>query len=67
MNSERMKVLEKALARKMPFGKYKGQTLEDIPDSYLEWASSAEWTADELAVDMDFVLVWRNETGTHVY
>lgn len=23
---------------KMPFGKYKGKCLRDIPDSYLKWA-----------------------------
>jgi hypothetical protein len=24
----------------MPFGKYKGTLIEDLPDSYLEWLSS---------------------------
>jgi len=27
----------------MPFGKYKGQRLAEIPDSYLRWFLSQDW------------------------
>lgn len=32
---------ERAMTR-MPFGRYRGELLAEIPDSYLEWAISGE-------------------------
>lgn len=31
------KILLEAIAFKMPFGKYEGQKIADLPDSYFEW------------------------------
>lgn len=28
---------------KMPFGKYKGQKLGDVPDSYWQWFIEQDW------------------------
>lgn len=67
MKTEKMKILEKALERKMPFGKYKGETLEEIPDSYLEWISAQDNVNDSLCIDIGFVLTWRKEIGSHIY
>ena len=31
------KLLLEAIAFEMPFGKYKGQKIADLPDAYFEW------------------------------
>jgi len=31
----------------MPFGKYKGKDIEDLPRSYLEWLSGEKWFWDK--------------------
>jgi uncharacterized protein (DUF3820 family) len=31
------KILQQLVTQKMPFGKYKGRLLSDLPISYLEW------------------------------
>jgi uncharacterized protein (DUF3820 family) len=31
------KILEEIVTQKMPFGKYKGKILSELPISYLEW------------------------------
>ena len=28
---------------KMPFGKYKGERLADVPENYLRWLGEQEW------------------------
>jgi len=33
---------EEAGKLKVPFGKYAGETIEDVPNHYLEWAAE-EW------------------------
>lgn len=45
MNTE---ILTDLVKVKMPFGKYKGKLLCDIPVSYLEWMNSKGWPAGKL-------------------
>ena len=32
---------------KVPFGKYKGKDIEDIPNDYLNWLQEQEWFCDK--------------------
>ncbi len=32
----------------MPFGKFKGQPIADLPPKYLTWLLSQDWVADPL-------------------
>lgn len=48
---------------KMPFGKYKGEQLEDLPDSYLYWiAENIEGNA-ELVKEAEDQLAMRQGQG----
>ena len=40
--------LEKLVAWKMPFGKYKGRLLADLPGHYLNWFARAGFPPGEL-------------------
>lgn len=40
--------LELLVVRTMPFGKYKGRTLADLPGHYLGWFARAGFPAGEL-------------------
>lgn len=42
----------------MPYGKHKGQKLEDIPTWYLKWAAES-WDNDRLATLCDLALQGR--------
>jgi len=33
---------------KMPFGKYKGRVISDLPIFYLEWFNKKEWPAGKI-------------------
>lgn len=45
MNLETLPLL---LAREMPFGKYKGRLLADLPGHYLAWFARQGWPKGEL-------------------
>jgi len=47
----------------VPFGKYSGHDIEDIPSSYCKWA--AENHDDDWATLFDEEWNWREETGGH--
>jgi len=48
----------------MPFGKYKGKDLEDIPSSYLKWlAENCE--NDDIATKADEEYRWRSDHRKH--
>lgn len=47
--------LEQLLSRKMPFGKYKGLYLLDLPVSYLEWFSRKGFPQNSLGQELAFV------------
>jgi uncharacterized protein (DUF3820 family) len=37
MSQEQQEIMMKLVTMKMPFGKYEGKLLADLPVSYLEW------------------------------
>lgn len=49
-------ILQRILSRTMPFGKYKGVKLLDIPVSYLEWMEKKGWP--EGAIGQELALVY---------
>lgn len=49
------KVLIDIVQMKMPYGKYKGTILADIPVSYLEWMSGKGFTKDKLGMMLSTV------------
>lgn len=48
---------------KMPFGKYKGQQLEDIPEDYLQWALENCTLTNALATEMESQLAAKQGQG----
>lgn len=48
---------------KMPFGKYKGQDLEDIPDGYLQWVAENVTTHAPLVKEAEAQLTMRKGEG----
>ena len=51
---------------KMPWGKFKGDEIEDIPSGYLRWL--AENCEDDLiATEADEEFQWRTDTGEHFW
>lgn len=47
--------LEKLLIRKMPYGKYKGRLLFDLPVEYLEWFNRKGFPEDGIGKELAFV------------
>lgn len=45
MNTEHLELL---LTREMPFGKYQGRVIADLPGYYLAWFSRQGWPRGEL-------------------
>jgi uncharacterized protein (DUF3820 family) len=48
---------------KMPFGKYKGEPVEDIPADYLEWALENCDLRPALQVEMEAQLAMKRGEG----
>jgi len=46
------------------FGKYKGWKMDELPSSYLKWASE-NFSNDTWAAACDVVWNYREQTGTH--
>ncbi len=40
----------------LPFGKYKGQGIEDIPDSYLDWLTGMSWFKEKFPKERAIIL-----------
>lgn len=51
---------------KMPFGKYKGMRIEDIPSDYLRWLASS-CDSENIAEAADEEYNWREEYGEHFW
>jgi exodeoxyribonuclease X len=47
----------------MPFGKHKGEPLEDIPTDYLNWALAEATLSDDLVEEMEAQLAMRRGEG----
>uniref|UniRef100_A0A6M3IKR9 Putative quorum-sensing-regulated virulence factor n=1 Tax=viral metagenome TaxID=1070528 RepID=A0A6M3IKR9_9ZZZZ len=51
---------------KMPFGKYKGADIEDIPSDYLYWLAR-NCNNEVIATEADQEYQWREKTGGHFW
>lgn len=49
------KILQQIMVRTMPFGKYQGVKLLDIPVSYLEWMNKKGWPGGTLGKELALV------------
>lgn len=58
------KDLERAESFRMPFGRYHGVLLENIPTSYLRWV--AETFQEDIASKADIILRWRERFNIEV-
>ena len=51
---------------KLPYGKFKGEDIEDIPSGYLYWlAQNCE--DDRIATEADEEYRFRTDNGTHMW
>jgi hypothetical protein len=48
----------------MPWGKYKDQTIEDLPSSYLKWLAE-KCDDDEICEAADQEYQWRDQNRRH--
>jgi len=56
--------IDVALTMFMPYGKYEGKQLDDLPSKYLLWVAE-NWDNDRIASAADAVWRWREATGSH--
>ncbi len=51
----------------MPFGKYKGRTIEQIPSSYLRWVEESmdEIDQPDIVANAMGEYAWRSDHGEH--
>ena len=62
------KVLIDIVQMRMPYGKYKGTIIADIPISYLEWMSGKGFTKDKLGMMLSTVFeIKTNGLGEILY
>lgn len=40
----------------MPFGKYKGKKLDEVPDNYLDWLAGQDWVKDRWPVVWSYIM-----------
>lgn len=55
MEGLRPEILQEICVVKMPFGKYKGKVLADIPVSYLEWLHKNKMPPGKLGMQLSTV------------
>jgi len=51
---------------KMPWGKFKGDDIEDIPSGYLMWLA-VNCEQDDIATAADEEYRWRTDNNAHKY
>jgi uncharacterized protein (DUF3820 family) len=62
------KILLDIVQMRMPYGKYKGTIIADIPISYLEWISGKGFTKDKLGMMLSTVFeIKTNGLGEILY
>lgn len=49
------KILQKMVTTEMPFGKFKGTLICDLPVFYLEWFQRKGWPTGSLGIQMETV------------
>ncbi len=52
----------------MPFGKYKGEPISEVPSSYLKWCQGEEFVYEdylEVAEKIDEEMRWRDDWEMH--
>lgn len=59
-------ILKTLVTQQMPFGKYKGRLLADLPVSYLEWFARKGFPAGKLGMQLQTVLVIKSEGLEHL-
>lgn len=57
-------ILIDIVQKEMPFGKYAGRKLCDVPTYYLEWFASKGWPSGRLGIMLETLFVIRTE-GLH--
>lgn len=57
--------VEQAESFRLPWGKFKGKTMAEIPDSYIRWLAENS-RDDSIATNADTVMQWRDKNGIKV-
>jgi len=66
MKPEQMKLLKAAIATRMPFGRFKGRTLDGIPSGYLKWMAE-KLDDDDLSTMASLIWEWRDDGNLHFW
>jgi len=67
-----LKIKEKSMAKSLgqiPFGKFKGLDIEDVPDSYLTWIKGEKWFAarePKLCENIKKEIEYREKFNLHI-
>ena len=64
MKPEEVKAIERAARFRMPWGKHRGEKLEDIESGYLRYLAEYS-TDDEVCDKADTIYQYRGQTGEH--
>ncbi|MEX2597613.1 MAG: DUF3820 family protein [Salibacteraceae bacterium] len=59
--------LLKLVTTKMPFGKFEGRLLCDLPVSYLEWFDRKGWPKGSLGKQLQIVLTVKSNGLDHLF
>ncbi len=60
------KILTSLVENTMPFGKYKGRLLADIPVHYLEWFAREGFPSGKLGMQLETLLVIKSNGLDHI-
>lgn len=66
MNSLDPKIFEELLTYEMPFGKYKGKRICELPTFYLEWFAAQGFPAGKLGMMLSTMHVIRTNGLEHL-
>ena len=66
MNSNESEQLLKLVSTKMPFGKYEGTLISDLPVSYLEWFARKGFPAGKLGELLSICLTIKSNGLEHI-
>jgi uncharacterized protein (DUF3820 family) len=66
MNAPDPKLLEEMMTYEMPFGKYKGKRIIELPTFYLEWFAAQGFPAGKLGMMLSTMHVIRTNGLEHL-